>query len=106
MSEAPARDESELIELLRSIDMRAPDALHRRVRALIADASVATPRRPMFGWLSRRGPILDRPEAWRVGGAHRGGDSGVRGEPGRRASFGSDRAGGSSAHAAPGDSSR
>src|SRR6266566_5646045 len=66
MSEAPARDESELIELLRSIDMRAPDALHRRVRALIADASVATPRRPMFGWLlgAGRSSIGLRLGAW------------------------------------------
>ena len=37
MSERPPRTESELIELVRSIDVRAPEALHRRVEELVAE---------------------------------------------------------------------
>ena len=36
MTELPPRTESELVELVRSSDVRAPDSLHRRVEALVA----------------------------------------------------------------------
>jgi hypothetical protein len=45
MSEQPSHTESELVERLRSIDVRAPDELHRKVQALI-DESERTRRRP------------------------------------------------------------
>ena len=37
MSTRPPENESELIELIRSIDVRAPEELHRRTEALIAE---------------------------------------------------------------------
>jgi len=37
MTELPPRTESELVELVRSADVRAPEALHTRVESLIAD---------------------------------------------------------------------
>jgi hypothetical protein len=36
MTELPPRTESELVELIRSSDVRAPDSLHRQLNALIA----------------------------------------------------------------------
>ncbi|HEV3283956.1 MAG TPA: hypothetical protein VG010_07105 [Solirubrobacteraceae bacterium] len=48
MNEPRPRNEAELIELIRSSDVRAPDALHRQVESLIADASRAR-RRPFLG---------------------------------------------------------
>jgi hypothetical protein len=36
---ASGQAESELVEFVRSIDVRAPDSLHRQVQALVADAS-------------------------------------------------------------------
>jgi hypothetical protein len=36
---APERAESELVEFVRAIDVRAPESLHRQVQALVADAS-------------------------------------------------------------------
>ena len=44
MSDRPPRTESELVEFVRSIDVRAPDSLHRQVDALIA-AGTPTRRR-------------------------------------------------------------
>ena len=45
MSEPRPRTESELIEFVRSIDVRAPDELHRRVDALVGDRSPSARRR-------------------------------------------------------------
>ena len=39
------RSESELVEFVRSIDVRAPDSLHTQVQALVADASRGKGRR-------------------------------------------------------------
>jgi len=39
VSERPPQNESELIEFVRSIDVRAPDSLHRQVDSLIASAA-------------------------------------------------------------------
>jgi hypothetical protein len=62
MNEPRPRTEADLIELVRSSDVRAPEALHRRVESLIAERS--QPRRraqirggspaPGRGWLARR----------------------------------------------------
>src|ERR1019366_5246698 len=48
MSEPRPRTESELVELLRSIDVRAPDDLHRKVESLIAARSPSAGRRWIF----------------------------------------------------------
>ena len=48
MNERP-RTEAELIELVRASDVRAPDALHRRIEELVAERSSARRRRPGFG---------------------------------------------------------
>jgi hypothetical protein len=48
MSEPRPRTESELVELLRSIDVRAPDDLHRKVESLIAARSPSAGRRWFF----------------------------------------------------------
>ena len=48
MSEPRPRTESELVELLRSIDVRAPDDLHRKVESLIAARSPSAERRWIF----------------------------------------------------------
>ena len=45
MSERPPRTESELIELVRSIDVRAPEALHNRVEELVAEQASRSQRR-------------------------------------------------------------
>jgi hypothetical protein len=42
MSMRPPENESELIELIRSIDVRAPEELHRRTEALIAERTGAS----------------------------------------------------------------
>jgi len=47
MSERPPHTESELIELIRSIDVPAPEELHRRVQALVAERP-ARGRRRLF----------------------------------------------------------
>jgi hypothetical protein len=44
MSERPPPTESELVELVRSIDVRAPQRLHERIDAMVAAASPAHPR--------------------------------------------------------------
>jgi hypothetical protein len=49
------RAESELVEFVRSIDVRAPDSLHSHVQALVADAS-RRKGRPRMG--HRRSPAL------------------------------------------------
>ena len=50
MSEPRPRTESELVELVRSIDVRAPEELHREVESLIAARSPSAGRRRMpFG---------------------------------------------------------
>jgi hypothetical protein len=43
----PPRTEAELMELVRSSDVRAPEALHRRIEELVADSSRG--RRPLLG---------------------------------------------------------
>ncbi len=45
MSERPSETESELVEFVRSIDLRAPEELHRRIQALVVERSTQ-PRRP------------------------------------------------------------
>ena len=40
MSEQPPPTESELVELVRSIDVRAPQELHRRIDAMVAERTV------------------------------------------------------------------
>jgi hypothetical protein len=52
---APERAESELVEFVRSIDVRAPESLHSQVQALVADASRRRGR-PRMG--HRRSPAL------------------------------------------------
>ncbi len=47
MSDRSPHTEYELVEFVRSIDVRAPDSLHRRVDSLIAEASAGR-RRPSF----------------------------------------------------------
>ena len=49
------RSESELVEFVRSIDVRAPESLHSRVQALVADASRRKGRR---GTGHRRAPAF------------------------------------------------
>jgi hypothetical protein len=49
MSERSPHTESELVELLQSIDVRAPDTLHRRIQALIDERSTQASRRPLRG---------------------------------------------------------
>jgi hypothetical protein len=46
MREPPPLTESELVELVRSSDVRAPDALHQRVQALVAEHERPARRRP------------------------------------------------------------
>jgi hypothetical protein len=46
MNDRP-RTEAELIELVRSSDLRAPDALHRRIEELVAERSPSRGRRPV-----------------------------------------------------------
>jgi hypothetical protein len=48
MTERP-RTEAELIELVHSSDVRAPDALHRRIEELVAERSGSRGRRPTPG---------------------------------------------------------
>lgn len=55
MTEPRPRSESELIEYLRSIDVRAPEELHRRVDALVAESSPGARRRSMFKGRRRAG---------------------------------------------------
>jgi hypothetical protein len=43
MSERPPQTEPEIVELVRSIDVRAPEELHRRIDALIAERSGQEP---------------------------------------------------------------
>jgi hypothetical protein len=54
MTEPRPHTESELIELMRSIDVRAPDALHARVGALVAERPHAQAR-TRIGWAGTRG---------------------------------------------------
>jgi hypothetical protein len=65
MSERTPHTESELVELLRSIDVPAPDGLHQRIDALIDERSSPKPRRrrraQRFTGLSSLG--------WRLGAA-------------------------------------
>lgn len=49
MTDRPALTESELVELVRSSDVRAPDSLHRSVQELVADRSPAGRRAPGLG---------------------------------------------------------
>jgi hypothetical protein len=45
MTERPPHTESELVEFVRSIDVRAPDSLHQRVESLVAERPrIARPR--------------------------------------------------------------
>ena len=54
---ASERAESELVEFVRSIDVRAPESLHSQVQALVADASRRKGRR---GTGHRRAPAFAR----------------------------------------------
>ena len=44
MTDPTPRKEAELVELVRSIDVRAPESLHRKVEALVAERSAAGAR--------------------------------------------------------------
>jgi|HubBroStandDraft_2_1064218.scaffolds.fasta_scaffold257525_2 hypothetical protein len=55
MSEPRPRTESELVELVRSIDAPAPDALHREVRALVSTRQIVAPRAGRL--VLARGPL-------------------------------------------------
>ena len=51
MIDEPPHTEAELIELVRSIDVRAPQQLHERVEALVAEHTGTQPRRrPALRW--------------------------------------------------------
>ncbi len=52
MSKQPPRTESEIVELVRSIDVRAPQELHSRVEALVAERApaIAGRRPPAIRW--------------------------------------------------------
>jgi hypothetical protein len=65
VSERPSHTESELIEFVRSIDVRAPEELHGRIEALVSQRSARGPRRP----LRARPSGNPSPLGWRLGGA-------------------------------------
>jgi hypothetical protein len=44
MTEKPPQTESEIVELVRSIDVRAPERLHRRIEAMVAEQAPARRR--------------------------------------------------------------
>jgi hypothetical protein len=50
MTDQSPRKEAELVEFVRSIDVRAPESLHRQVQALVADRTAGTAR---SRWLAR-----------------------------------------------------
>jgi hypothetical protein len=52
MSDEPPRTEPEIVELIRSIDVRAPQELHDRIEALVAERAPAVARRrpPAIRW--------------------------------------------------------
>jgi hypothetical protein len=54
MTDPRPRNEDELVELVRSIDVPAPATLHERVRSLIAEQPPATSRRRRAGLARRR----------------------------------------------------
>jgi hypothetical protein len=56
----PPRTEAELIEFVRSSDLRAPDALHRRIDALVAERTSSRRRPSILGGLGRGGGVLAR----------------------------------------------
>ncbi len=58
MSERPVHTESELVELVRSIDVRAPDELHRRIDALVDEHSAHASRRPLRARIGGGRPVL------------------------------------------------
>jgi hypothetical protein len=61
MSDQPPRTESEIVELVRSIDVRAPQELHSRVESLVAERApaIAGRRPPAVRWgLYAGGPAL------------------------------------------------
>lgn len=63
MSERTPHTESELIEFVRSIDVRAPEELHGRIDALVAERSAQGRRRPIAG------RSLPAAVGWRLAGA-------------------------------------
>jgi hypothetical protein len=65
MSDARPHTESELVDLVRSIDVQAPEALHDRVESLIAEH--ARPRRRRLA--SARPLAVAASSGWRLGGA-------------------------------------
>jgi hypothetical protein len=65
MRQPPPRTEAELLELLRSDDVRAPEALHRRIESLVAERT-ASGRRGVAGRLAGGGR---ESLALRLGGA-------------------------------------
>jgi hypothetical protein len=48
MSERPTYTESELVDLVRSIDVRAPRELHERIEAMVAERGTTQARRPIL----------------------------------------------------------
>ena len=58
MSEPRPRTESELVEFVRSIDVRAPEELHGKVDSLIAASPSARPRRRWSIRTGRSGPAV------------------------------------------------
>jgi hypothetical protein len=58
MSERPVHSESELVELVRSIDVRAPDELRHRIDTLIDEHSAHASRRPFRAWIGGGQPAL------------------------------------------------
>ncbi|HLH14412.1 MAG TPA: hypothetical protein VKV16_06450 [Solirubrobacteraceae bacterium] len=50
MSERTPPSESELVEMVRSIDVRAPQRLHDRIDAMVAERAGARARRPALRW--------------------------------------------------------
>jgi hypothetical protein len=55
MTDLPPRSESELVEFVRSIDVRAPDSLHERVESLVAERSRSARRWPISAGSSGAG---------------------------------------------------
>ena len=76
MIERPPHTEAELVELLRSIDVRAPGELHDRIQTLVDESSSRRPRRTPRVRASSSQP---RPGWRRLGG----GGSGRGGSPAR-----------------------
>lgn len=64
MSERRPQTEAELVEFLRSVDLRAPEQLHQRIQTLVDERSPRGRRLRRGAWTSRLTLSLD----WRLGG--------------------------------------